>query len=83
MRIEEIKEPYCLWIETPTGVLVLLGSIEEICQHCGINPALTFEELKKQAPIIVDNENTKLITVKEFLRKKEEMEKIGKNITII
>lgn len=83
MKIEEVKDPYCLWIETPTGVLVLLGSIKEICGRCGIRTVISYKELKKQAPVIVDNKNTKLITVKEFLKKKEEMEKIGKNITII
>lgn len=83
MKIEEVKDPYCLWIETPTGLLVLLDSIEEICRRCGIFPPLTYEVLKKQVPIIVDNENTKLITIKEFLKMREEMEKIGKNISII
>lgn len=83
MKIEEVTDPYCLWIETLTGVLVLLGSIEEICGRCGIRPVISYKELKKQAPVMVDNKNTKLITVKEFLKKKEEMEKIGKHITII
>lgn len=82
MKIEEVKDPYCLWIETETGVLAIIGTVADICEHAGIKP-MSYEDLEEYASEVARNENAELISIIEFLKRKQEKERAGKNITIL
>ncbi|MCH5234113.1 MAG: hypothetical protein J1E16_02375 [Muribaculaceae bacterium] len=83
LQIKLEKNIRCMWVPGKKGVLAKVGNAQEISKAFGLVHPMSFKELKENARFVTLSDSAELISVKEMMSRKKEMEEKGLTISIV
>ena len=83
LKFTEEKDGMCMWVPGKKGVLAKVGDAREISKAFGLVNPMSFKQLKENARFVTLSDTAELITLKEMLDRKKEMENKGKSVSLV